>query len=57
LVVAINQFTFAFGPALLGVLRQSGGSYATSLAVCLAMQALAAIIVMVPRLSAVRSRL
>jgi MFS family permease len=57
LVVAVNQFTFAFGPALLGVLRQSGGSYTTPLAVCLAMQALAAIIVMVPRLGAVRSRL
>jgi MFS family permease len=56
LVVAVNQFTFAFGPALLGVLRQSGGSYTTPLAVCLAMQALAASIVMVPRLGAVRSR-
>ena len=57
LVVAVNQFTFAFGPALLGVLRQSGGSYTTPLAVCLAMQALAASIVIVPRLGAVRSRL
>ena len=51
LVVAVNQFTFAFGPALLGALRQAGGSYTTPLAVCLAMQALAAIIVMAPRLA------
>jgi MFS family permease len=49
-VVAVNQFTFAFGPALLGLLRQAGGSYTTPLAACLTMQALAALIVMVPRL-------
>lgn len=55
-VVAVNQFTFAFGPALLGVLRQVEGTYATPLLVCLAMQALAAGIVVVPRLSRVRSR-
>jgi MFS family permease len=55
-VVAVNQFTFAFGPALLGLLRQAGGSYTTPLAVCLAMQALAATLVMVPRLCRVCSR-
>jgi MFS family permease len=55
-VVAVNQFTFAFGPALLGALRQAGGSYTTPLVACLAMQALAALIVVAPRLGAVRSR-
>lgn len=55
-VVAVNQFTFAFGPALLGALRQAGSSYTTPLAVCLAMQALAAIIVVAPRLARARSR-
>ena len=55
-VVAVNQFTFAFGPALLGALRQAGGSYTTPLVVCLAMQALAAIIVVAPRLARARSR-
>lgn len=55
-VVAVNQFTFAFGPALLGALRQTAGSYTAPLAVCLAMQALAAIIVVAPRLARARSR-
>ena len=55
-VVAVNQFTFAFGPALLGALRQAGGSYTTPLVVCLAMQVLAAIIVVAPRLARARSR-
>jgi MFS family permease len=54
--VAVNQFTFAFGPALLGALRQAGGGYTTPLAVCLTVQALAALIVMVPRLCRVCSR-
>jgi MFS family permease len=55
-VVAINQFTFAFGPALLGALRQAEGSYTAPLAVCLATQALAATLVMVPRLRVARQR-
>jgi MFS family permease len=54
-VIAVNQFTFAFGPALLGALRQAGGSYTAPLAVCLAMQVLAALIVVVPRLRRARS--
>jgi MFS family permease len=49
LVVAINQVTFAFGPALLGALRQVGGSYTLPLAACLGLQVLAAIIVVAPR--------
>jgi MFS family permease len=56
LVVAVTQLTFAFGPALLGVLRQAGGSYTLPLVACLGMEALAAIIVVAPRLGAARSR-
>ena len=56
LVVAVTQLTFAFGPALLGALRQVGGSYAMPLVACLGMQAVAAIIVVAPRLGVARSR-
>jgi MFS family permease len=48
LVVAINQFTFAFGPGLLGYLQQAGGSYRAALIACLVMLATAATIVMLP---------
>ena len=50
LVVGINQFTFAFGPSLVGVLRDWGGSYGGALAVCAALQlAAAALVVFGPR--------
>ncbi|MFI5281068.1 MAG: MFS transporter [Gemmatimonadales bacterium] len=42
LVVAINQFTFAFGPSLVGVLRDWSGTYGPALGVCAALQAMAA---------------
>src|SRR5205085_11452113 len=42
LIVAINQFSFAFGPSLLGQLQQTSGSYAAALWLCLAMQLAAA---------------
>jgi MFS family permease len=42
LAVAINQFTFAFGPSLVGALRDWAGTYGPALAVCAALQALAA---------------
>jgi len=48
LVVAINQFSFAFGPSLLGQLQHAQGSYGTALLVCLTMQAMAAIVVVLP---------
>jgi MFS family permease len=47
-VVAINQFSFAFGPSLLGQLQHARGSYSTALLVCLALEATAAIIVVSP---------
>jgi MFS family permease len=48
LVVAINQFSFAFGPSLLGQLEHAEGSYSVGLLACLCMEAVAAIIVISP---------
>jgi len=48
MIVAINQFTFAFGPGLLAWLQQGQGSYTRALLACLVMQAAAAAIVLVP---------
>jgi MFS family permease len=45
LIVAINQFTFAFGPALLGWARDRWGSYSVALGLCVVCQAAAALIV------------
>jgi cyanate permease len=45
LVVSLNQFTFAFGPAILGALRDWSGDYRASFAFCMTLQALAAVIV------------
>jgi MFS family permease len=42
LVVGINQFTFAFGPSLVGLLRDWGGTYTPALAACATLQATAA---------------
>jgi len=43
---AIAQFTFAFAPALLGVVHDSAGGYAPALALCIALQLAAAAIVL-----------
>src|SRR5882672_6303575 len=45
LVVGINQFTFAFGPSLVGVLRDWSGGYGSALGACAALQAIAATLV------------
>jgi predicted MFS family arabinose efflux permease len=45
LIVAINQFTFAFGPALLGLARDWWGSCSVALVLCIVCQAAAALIV------------
>jgi len=49
LIVAANQFAFAFGPGLLGFLRQARGDYTTALEVCFIVEATAAVIVIFPR--------
>ena len=48
-VVAINQFTFAFGPGLLGAIRDWSGSYAAALAVCVGCEVVAAIVIVMGR--------
>jgi len=47
LVVSIIQMTFALGPALIGVLRDLTGQYTTSLMVCVALELVAAAIVLI----------
>jgi MFS family permease len=54
LVVAINQFSFAFGPSLLGQLEHAKGSYSAGLLVCLSVEAVAAIIVISPAITRLR---
>jgi MFS family permease len=48
LAVAINQFSFAFGPTLLGQLEAAEGSYRLGLLLCLFIEAVAATIVASP---------
>jgi MFS family permease len=48
LVVGINQFTFAFGPALLGYLHGGQGNYSFALLACLVVEMAAAVIVVAP---------
>jgi MFS family permease len=47
LVVGINQFTFAFGPSLVGVVRDWAGAYGPALAACTVLQAVAAVMILV----------
>ncbi len=46
LVVGINQFTCAFGPSLVGVVRDWVGAYGPALAACTVLQAVAAIMIL-----------
>jgi MFS family permease len=46
LVVGINQFAFAFGPSLVGVMRDLSGTYGLALGVCTALQAIAAALIL-----------
>jgi cyanate permease len=47
LVTAIGQFAYAFGPGLIGLLRDAFGSYTVPFYVCVALQIVAAVIVLV----------
>src|SRR3989442_2603366 len=49
LVVGINQFTFAFGPSLVGVVRDWAGTYGPALGACIALHATAAVLTCGPR--------
>jgi MFS family permease len=55
LVVGINQFTFAFGPSLVGVLRDRAGGYGAALLACAMLQAIAAITILFGPRSAAKS--
>ena len=44
---AISQFTYAFGPGLLGALRDMSGSYAAPLALCIALKIVAAVLILI----------
>lgn len=48
LSVAINQIIYAFGPGVVGWLRDFSGTYTVSLIVCMALQCLAAMIILIP---------
>jgi len=46
LVVGINQLTFAFGPTLVGVVRDWAGAYEAALGACAALQAISAALIL-----------
>lgn len=48
LSVAVNQVIYAFGPGVVGWLRDFSGTYSASFALCIGMQCLAAIIILIP---------
>lgn len=43
---AVTQFTYAFGPGILGVLRDMTGGYTAPLALCIALQVVAALLIL-----------
>jgi MFS family permease len=50
LSTAIGQFTYAFGPGLLGVVRDATGGYDAALVLCMVLEIVAAGLVVAPRL-------
>ncbi len=46
LVVGINQLTFAFGPSLVGIVRDWAGGYGAALWACAALQAVSAVLIL-----------
>ena len=56
LITAINQVTYAFGPGVVGLLRDASGSYALPFYGCIALELIAAVLIMLqPSLRAKRS--
>ena len=47
LITATNQVTYAFGPGVIGLLRDAFGSYAVPFYVCIALELIAAVLIMV----------
>jgi cyanate permease len=50
LSTAIGQFTYAFGPGLLGVIRDVTGGYGAALALCMVLEIVAAGLVIAPEI-------
>ena len=49
LITAINQVTYAFGPGVIGLLRDVSGSYALPFYLCIALELTAAVLIMLRR--------
>jgi predicted MFS family arabinose efflux permease len=47
LITAINQVTYAFGPGVIGLLRDATGSYSVPFYVCITLELIAAVLIMV----------
>lgn len=47
LITAINQITYAFGPGVIGLLRDASGSYALPFYVCVGLELVAAVLIMI----------
>jgi cyanate permease len=47
LITATNQITYAFGPGVVGLLRDTSGSYALPFYVCIGLELIAAVLIMV----------
>jgi MFS family permease len=47
LITAINQVTYAFGPGIIGLLRDASGSYALPFYGCIGLELMAAVLIMV----------
>ena len=46
-VTAINQVTYAFGPGVIGLLRDASGSYSLPFYGCIALELVAAALIMI----------
>jgi predicted MFS family arabinose efflux permease len=47
LITATNQVTYAFGPGVIGLLRDATGSYSVPFYVCIALELIAAVLIMI----------
>jgi cyanate permease len=47
LITAINQITYAFGPGVVGVLRDFSGSYSLPFYGCIGLELVAAVLIMI----------
>ncbi|MGH6715960.1 MAG: hypothetical protein ACREDC_07210, partial [Bradyrhizobium sp.] len=56
LSTAIGQVTYAFGPGVLGLLRDLSGSYSLPFSCCIALEVAAAALIMAPVISPAAGR-